>query len=179
MRNVFESAVQVKINLIFQRKTLRNHSMMQSLVLMTERNPDGTGQPPPPPLPLSLSRPSPSATAVARPNRHSNWQWTQRRGDNYSQPLGNFSGFQFLLFRIHQAPSAGGRVWHLPPPPLPLLPLGLLGALCWCLLARWPVTLRGEDAPSRKTHSVCSVTESRRERKDSFFFFSSFIRSFV
>lgn len=53
MRNVFESAVQVKINLIFQRKTLRNHSMMQSLVLMTERNPDGTGQPPPL-TPLSL-----------------------------------------------------------------------------------------------------------------------------
>lgn len=45
VRNVFESAVQVKINLIFQRKTLRNHSMMQSLVLMTERNPDGTTPP--------------------------------------------------------------------------------------------------------------------------------------
>lgn len=131
-------SVFTNLNFTGKLKNLRNPNMMQRVQCWEE--PSGTfSHCLSPSLPslclplslLSLSGPSPSATAVARPNRHSNWQWTQRRGDNYSWPLGNFSEFQFLLFRIHQAPSARAQVWHLPPPPR----LSLLGVFLLVLIS--------------------------------------------
>lgn len=146
--------------------------MMQSLVLMTERNPEGTTTPYPSLSPdrhhlpqLSLA---PTATLI---DNEPKGVAIITAGRLATSPSFNsfFSGF----IRPHLPGAESGICL-----PLPLLPLDLLGVLCWCLLARWPVTLRGEDAPSRKTLSVCSVTESRRERKD-FFFFSSSLLSFV
>lgn len=91
--------------------------------------------------------------------------------------LANFSGFQFLLFRIHQAPSAGPESGICLPP----ASSGLRGphprpdgVLSRCLLGSRPVTLRGEAPPAESLALFVQPEKVAEEEKTSCGFSSFF-----